>query len=97
MNIINNHDLNFGGIAAVNRAINALAAHVNDLRNQQELLEIANAQLAQRIARLELARRPASEPMIGSPAMSGGTIADSWLPASESWVIAYAAAEERKS
>ena len=52
MNIISNRDLSFGGMPAVNRALNSLAAHISDLRNQQELLEIADAQRVQRIASL---------------------------------------------
>lgn len=60
--IINNHDLNFGGMPAIIRALNTLAAHVSDLRNRLDLLEYADAQRSQRIATLELklgADRPA--------------------------------------
>ena len=53
MQIINNHDLAFGGMPAIIRALNTLAANVSDLRNQVALLEYADAQRVQRIAALE--------------------------------------------
>ena len=94
MAIINRHDLYFGGMPAILRALEALAAHVDDLRNRLDLLEYADAQRVQRIAALELALAPqtASEPPTGPAETSGGIIADSWLPAS--WIQDYTAAVE---